>query len=93
MEEALGIKHLQMSRSKVEGNKTETITASPEFFGVLMWVNLISECDPTVVKSREKTLVLCLCCKHCCSATDCGVLDQEKTFLPSDALHSVAKLK
>lgn len=42
MEEALGIKALQMSRSKVEGNKTEIITGSPKFFGVLTWVNLIS---------------------------------------------------
>lgn len=37
--------------------------------------------------------MLCLYCRHCWGATDCGELDQEKAFLPSDVLQSMAKTK
>lgn len=43
-----------------------------------------------VVKSREETL-MGICCRHGCGATD-SVLHQEKAFLPSDALQSMAKI-
>lgn len=32
-----------------------------------------------------------ICCRHGCGATD-SVLHQEKAFLPSDALQSMAKI-